>query len=33
MNDTEKVNELMAQLEHPLKAEIAAVRGAGESGE
>ncbi|WP_343703832.1 DUF1801 domain-containing protein [Chitinophaga sp.] len=26
MNDTEKVNELMQRLEHPLKAEIEAVR-------
>lgn len=26
MNGTEKVNELMAQLQHPLKAEIEAVR-------
>lgn len=26
MNDTEKVNELMQRLQHPLKAEIEAVR-------
>lgn len=26
MTDTEKVNDLMAKLEHPLKAEIQAVR-------